>query len=687
MQAVRKLDADDRDKRSEFRRDKDWDRGRERTKVEPSHSVMIKGLPSHTTEPVLHAALAIFSPKEIRLITQRDGGECKGFSFAEFHTVEHAQYFMATYPGSWLHNYDPNGPQLIIENRAVQLEYARDRDRAPPHHSDREHRGGGSGSVSSTLSGVSHGQADWLCNACSCHNFARREQCFRCSALRPQNSELVIIGDLASSGSSALSLVASDVPSAYLVIRGFNQLTVRDEHLMELLRQFAVVKSVTMLPAGDPTTNYSTGMAFVEFHTVDHASYTLKCTAENGLTIDGIQLKVSYAKESMMAQIIQHQNHQLFAAAAAAAAAATTSSGTSSASASASYAAAALQAAQWSMNNAFAGAIGAPVPMADPYAVLLPGAAMLPPGMGMGGGMMQVPPVKSKKSKWPPTFESQGGAYVFQAKTGYFLEPATNFYFCPKSKLYFNGSDGIYYRLKQTHTPDIPAVELFEPPLPCETDLSSEAAAVKAPSSETSSTKTIIKLNPIKLASSTTTSTSASSSSAFSQQDSKAESKSAFSMSIAPGAAAPVAGKKVLKDILKWGALQKEEEEEQQLQAEREKEKQANKLKQKKGEIADSYSRRDDSDSNSHSGAPRAHKAPNVEAIKPPQPPPPPVPAPVPQIPAIPAPVASGTAAAAVCLLCRRQFPSFEVLQRHERESKLHLENLRLQLEKETTKQ
>jgi len=47
--------------------------GRERKPVEVTHSVMIKGLPSHTTEPALYAALAIFSPKEIRLITQRVG--------------------------------------------------------------------------------------------------------------------------------------------------------------------------------------------------------------------------------------------------------------------------------------------------------------------------------------------------------------------------------------------------------------------------------------------------------------------------------------------------------------------------------------------------------------------------------------------------------------------------------------
>ena len=582
---------------------------------------------------------------------RQDGGECKGFSFAEFHTIEHAQYFMSTYPGSWIQNFDPNGPQLIIENRAVQLEYARDRDRPPPHHPERDRGGGGGGG------GVSHGQADWLCSACSCHNFARREQCFRCSAPRPQNSELVAIGDLASSGGSALSLIASDAPSAFLVVRGFNPLTVRDEHLMELLRQFAVVKSVTMLPAGDPTTNYSTGMAFVEFHTVDHASYTLKCAGENGLAIDGVQLKVSFAKEAMMAQILQHQHHQLFAAAAAAAAAATAPAPSASSSsslgssavnaASASFAAAALQAAQWSMNNVFAGAA---VPGPDPYSALMSGAAMLPPGMGMGMAMVPAPApapaAKAKKSKWPPTFESQGGAYVFQAKTGYFLEPATNFYFCPKSKLYFNGGDGAYYRLKPAHSPDAPAVELFEPPLPCETDLSSEAAAAMPPSHPSPNpgpTKTIIKLNPIKLASS---SSSSSSSSAFSQPDARAEAKSAFSMSLASGAAAPSAGKKVLKDILKWGALQKEEEDEQQLRADREKDKQAARLKQKKSDSDTHSSSSHHSSRGEGAGAGDEYDSTGRAPSQPPQPlplpPPPPAgPAPAPG-PAMTAPAAPG---------------------------------------------
>ena len=39
--------------------------------------------------------------------------------------------------------------------------------------------------------------------------------------------------------------------------------------------------------------------------------------------------------------------------------------------------------------------------------------------------------------------------------------------------------------------------------------------------------------------------------------------------------------------------------------------------------------------------------------------------------------IAAANAKAPICLLCQRQFQSFEMLQRHERESKLHAENLR----------
>mmetsp|Transcript_31733 Transcript_31733/g.43291 ORF Transcript_31733/g.43291 Transcript_31733/m.43291 type:complete len:582 (+) Transcript_31733:501-2246(+) len=577
---------------------------------------------------------------------------------------------MSNYPGSWATNCDPNGPQLIIENRAVLLEYARDRAAAGDFGGGSKERGFGSSG------GVSHGQSDWLCSACSCHNFARREQCFRCSAPRPADGDIPFSANPANvnNPSSSISLIASDTPTAYLVVRGFNQQTVREEHLTELLRQFAVVKQTFLLPAGDPTTHYSTGMAFVQFHTVDHAAYTLKCLQDGGgLFIDQNQLQVHFAKEAMMMQLIQHQSHPLFVASAAANLPALTatpmppgtsttasslslppSSTTSNAQSAAAAAAAALQAAQWSMNNAYAAA--------NPPANMLQASIQPPPPLYPHLPVASNYPAKPKKSKWPPTFESSGSSYVFQARSGYFLEPTTNFYFCPKSKLYFDGHDGLYFKFKPTHTPDAPAVELVEPPLPCETDPTIETGSSSASIPATEKKGMVIKLNPIKLNTSTASAVAAtSSSSGFSMNLSSSSSSSSTNIAAA-AATTVVGGKKVLKDILKWGALQKEEEEEQEI-AQREKE------REKASRASHKQSKRE-----------VTHLPAAVDSA------PPAVSTTVNSTAAITATVAAvpvAKAVPAVCLLCRRQFPSQEVLQRHERESKLHLDNLKQLLEKQ----
>mmetsp|Transcript_23220 Transcript_23220/g.34081 ORF Transcript_23220/g.34081 Transcript_23220/m.34081 type:complete len:186 (+) Transcript_23220:436-993(+) len=115
---------------------------------------MIKGLPAHTTEPSLYAVLAPYAPQNIRLILQRDTGECKGFAFIEFYSLEYAQYFMGMYAGS---AGDMNAPQLIVENRAVTLEYARDI------------RGGSGGGDTDGQTGAPRREggpkSDWLCDA------------------------------------------------------------------------------------------------------------------------------------------------------------------------------------------------------------------------------------------------------------------------------------------------------------------------------------------------------------------------------------------------------------------------------------------------------------------------------------------------------------------------------------------
>ena len=76
--------------------------------------------------------------------------------------------------------------------------------------------------------------------------------------------------------------------------------------------------------------------------------------------------------------------------------------------------------------------------------------------------------------RWPPNFDTNGGAYVFQSKTGFFLEPSSEFYYDPKNKRYFCGKNGMYY------TYDVgfdPPFRIFHPPAPTTTTTASDGAA------------------------------------------------------------------------------------------------------------------------------------------------------------------------------------------------------------------
>jgi RNA recognition motif-containing protein len=70
--------------------------------------------------------------------------------------------------------------------------------------------------------------------------------------------------------------------------------------IMELFRQFAVVKSAQIIR--DSHTGVSKGFAFVEFHSIDHASYALQCSKD--LKFDSNTVKVAFAREKVMQQMI-----------------------------------------------------------------------------------------------------------------------------------------------------------------------------------------------------------------------------------------------------------------------------------------------------------------------------------------------------------------------------------------------
>jgi hypothetical protein len=370
----------------------------------------------------------------------------------------------------------------------------------------------------------------------------------------------------------------------------------------------------------------------------------------------------------------------------------------------------ALQAAQWSANNGYAtaalpGMHHAAAPQGMPHQGSHPGVAPQPgypaacAGYGSNGYPSEpVPPYEATPAapiivRFPPNFDTNGGSYVFQAKSGCFLEPTTEFYYDPKHRRYYCAKDGNYY----THDASAdPPFKVFHPPAPSAESCQEEDAAGAGGQDEGQSG------NVSNIATSSTATTS------------KGKVTTTLKSGTAVGFGLGV-NKKAKLDIAKWGALQ---------QADDEVEEEDPRRKQKR--VVHSFEGSSD-DAKKHPapaaasidmpaavpstvaatvreeapvgpapmatcqsvaplrlplpaglGAPpgqsNAHTVP-VQAThagsspRTSAPPPPPRPS---------APAAPTAASAApVCLLCQRQFPSMEMLQRHERESKLHADNLK----------
>lgn len=58
-----------------------------------------------------------------------------------------------------------------------------------------------------------------------------------------------------------------------------------------------------------------------------------------------------------------------------------------------------------------------------------------------------------KSAEWPPAFESDGAAYIFDARSGFFYEGASDFFFDPKNKLYYGNKQKTYYQYVPGETP------------------------------------------------------------------------------------------------------------------------------------------------------------------------------------------------------------------------------------------
>ena len=275
------------------------------------------------------------------------------------------------------------------------------------------------------------------------------------------------------------------------------------------------------------------------------------------------------------------------------------------------------------------------------------------------GISVQGPP--KLKPVWPPSFDTDGGAYIFQSQSGSFLEPKSQFFYCPKSKLYYSCTNGIYYN-QVVLQGEISFVR-FNPPLPIEpegTSTLSDQSAVSSTAAATAAAAAAAALirKPVIL------------SMGFGMKNKNSSVK------------INNVSKKIAGDMLKWGSAQGNEDEEEMKRTEkaqmilvaaaRGKGKSANAnipIMQSDTNVEVNI---EDQTINALALTSRINSASNNIA--------PSIAMTGKQVTPISSSSTAPTGASEVvaCLLCRRQFSTPEQLGRHERESKLHKENMML---------
>ncbi|KAJ1420200.1 hypothetical protein B484DRAFT_132104 [Ochromonadaceae sp. CCMP2298] len=402
-----------------------------------------------------------------------------------------------------------------------------------------------------------------------------------------------------------------------------------------MFRQFAPVKEVRVLKEG----RQPKGFAYVLFHTAEHAQYALESwRALEGGGMGGYgewgagKARVAFAREDVMHQLLSQATPDP----------------------------APTAIAQWGAHTHNAQAHRHMHPNMHPGAgspsTGIPGPgpghpANYPQAYGHGPAPTSAYPLasayasaharRSHPHSFPPHFESQGGSYVFTPST-YFHHTATDYYHDPKSHLYYSGRDGVYYRYDQNADP--PFVR-YNPPLP--TAPHTTTAAI--PPTATAGVGGYAQMPQV--------------------QGQVQVGAKGGRVGVVGGKVGVVgfgiAGKKkgVMRDIKKWAAAQEEEEEGGEKGAPPTASTSASALAPAP---APALARTKSAPAAQTPAPTLVTAAPHTQSAAPTL---------VPT--SVATSVATPAAAPSICYLCKRQFPSTEMLQRHERESKLHKENVR----------
>ncbi|XP_022772030.1 SUPPRESSOR OF ABI3-5 isoform X2 [Durio zibethinus] len=376
---------DDRNEKTEKRRDREEKYQRERYSVAPSATVVVKGLSQKTTEEDLYQILAEWGPlRHVRVIKERNSGISRGFAFIDFPSVGAARTMM-----------DRIGDDgLVVDGRKLFFEYS-----SKPTGGT----GGPFGHDNAVKSGHSNHKSiavpsDWMCTICGCVNFARRTSCFQCNEPRTDDSPAA---DISLSNSTTLGKKGSESgPTHVLVVRGLDE-NADEEMLRYEFSKHAPIKDLRLVR--DKFTHVSRGFAFVHFHSVGDATKALEATNGTTLEKNGQILRVAYAKSILGP-----------------------GSGTLGPSQSSSLAAAAIEAAAFSQQYDAVGWTPKEYNPDDKQSTSW-----------------------QEQSVGSVAVQQDGSAlhsgFVWDEASGYYFDAASGFYYDGNTGLYYDGNSGIWY--------------------------------------------------------------------------------------------------------------------------------------------------------------------------------------------------------------------------------------------------
>nr|XP_054751407.1 RNA-binding protein 10-like isoform X2 [Lytechinus pictus] len=230
-----------RDRRRDRRRDRDE---RKPPADRPCRTILIKHLPAEVDEIYLRGILQLFGApiQDVRLVKHKDSGASRGFAFVEFQFLPDAQRWM-----------EENQGTLVIGSGRASLTYSKSR-----------------------------GDEDWFCSQCGTQNFKRRANCFKCGIEKNESERYSQI---------------SAKPTRILLLMGLDSLTTEEKIQRELHDITAIDMNVQLIR--DPTTNTSRGLCYVALSAVEYSSHLLEIlnNMHPPFILDGKQISVHFCKE------------------------------------------------------------------------------------------------------------------------------------------------------------------------------------------------------------------------------------------------------------------------------------------------------------------------------------------------------------------------------------------------------